>query len=80
MAQSAGDPIGNVNAIYLKSVDQLGNEYQTNITGKNFTVKPNATYRQVDAAMRSLRNIITNNYVDTVLITAVSVNEVMDSE
>lgn len=74
---AATDSIGQVQAIYLKSVDNIGTQYDTNINGRNITVNYNATYQQVDSAMRALNGLTTNTYVDTQLITAISVNEKM---
>lgn len=72
--------IGTVNTIYLISQDQLGNRYQTNINGRNMTVNYNATYQQVDTAMRALNGLTTNVYEDTNLIKTISVNEVLEEE
>lgn len=72
--------IGTVNTIYLISQDQLGNRYQTNINGRNMTVNYNATYQQVDTAMRALNALTTNVYEDTNLIKTISVNEVLEEE
>lgn len=74
---AATDTIGVVQTIYLKSVDNIGNQYETNINGRNMTVNYNANYQQVDAAMRALNGLTTNTYVDTNLIAVVSVNEKM---
>lgn len=71
--------IGNVQTMYLNTVDNLGNIYQTNIS-KGFSVNPAATYRQVDTASRAINSLMTNNYMDTILITSVSVNEVLAEE
>lgn len=77
---AATDSIGQVQTIYLQSVDNIGNQYDTNINGRNMTVNYNANYQQVDAAMRALNGLTTNTYVDTKLITAISVNEKMAEE
>lgn len=70
---AASDYIGNVKTIYINSVDSNSKEYQTNIS-KSFTVKPDATYTQVDEAMRALNALSTNTYQDTILVTEISVN------
>lgn len=77
---AATDTIGVVKTIYLDSADNLGNQYETNINGRNMTVNYNATYQQVDSAMRALNGLTTNTYVDTNLIAVVSVNEKMVEE
>lgn len=73
---AASSPIGNVTTIYLKTYDQLDNQYQTNIS-KGFEVNPEATFQQVDTAARGINSLTRNTYDDTILITEVSVNEVM---
>lgn len=77
---AAADSIGQVQAIYLQSVDNIGTQYETNINGRNMTVNYNANYQQVDSAMRALNALTTNTYVDTKLITSISVNEKMAEE
>lgn len=72
--------IGRVNTIYLITQDNLGNRYETNINGRNMTVNYNATYQQVDTAMRALNGLTTNTYEDTNLIKTVSVNEELENE
>lgn len=74
---SAKDPIGNVTQMILKSEDALGNDYETKIP---FVINPAATYEKVDAAARTLNSLSTNAYKDTLLITQVSVNEVLAEE
>ena len=74
---AANDPIGNVKEIILltdNSVTQTTDE--TNIS-KSFTVKTTATYNQVDSAMRGLAWLSTDSYNDTLLITQISVGEVL---
>lgn len=71
--------IGNVQTMYLQTSDQLGNNYETNIS-KGFSVNSAATYQQVDTAVRALAELSTNTYGDTVLITSVSVNEKLEEE
>lgn len=66
--------VGDVNAIYLKSNDQLGNAYETRINTTKSFLKPETTYGQVDTAMRQLTSLSSNTYEDTLLITSVSVN------
>lgn len=72
---AATDTIGQVETIYLVSRDNTQNEYETNINGRNMTVNYNATYQQVDTALRALNGLTNNTYVDTKLITTISVNE-----
>lgn len=70
---AANENIGAVTAMYLKSIDQAQNEYETNIS-KGFEVNPAATFAQVDTAARALNSLSNNSYSDTTLITEVSVN------
>lgn len=72
----ANSPIGNVTTIYLNSYDQLDNTYKTNIS-KGFEVNPEATYSQVDTALRGINGLTRNTYDDTILVTEISVNDVM---
>lgn len=71
--------IGNVQEMYLLSLDQLGNSYKTRI-GQGFNINPNKTYQEIDSAQRALAGLLTNTYQDTQLITSVSVNEKLDEE
>lgn len=74
---AAADPIGNVTQMKLKTSDSLGNEYETQINNARLGVNPAATYTQVDTFARALAGLTTNAYVDTDLITVISVNEVL---
>lgn len=71
--------IGNVQTVYLITMDNQYNRYETNVS-KGFQVNPEATYQNVDDAMRALNALSTNTYQDTTLITAVSVNEKVSEE
>lgn len=68
--------IGNVDQYLLVTGDSLQNEYKTNLS-KSFAVNPEATYGQVDNASRQITALSTNGYKDTILVTNISVNEVM---
>lgn len=68
--------VGNVTTYYILTTDGLGEEKETNIS-KGFTVNPETTYAQVDTASRAIANIMTNTYQDTILVTKISVNEIM---
>lgn len=68
--------IGNVTQIILKTTDTYGDPTETNIS-KGFIVNPSATYQQVDTANRAIAGLIKNTYNDTILVTNVSVNEVL---
>lgn len=48
--------------LIIKSVDQLGNDYQKSITHTNTT----ATNAQIDSFARAYVNLSTNTYVDTI--------------
>ncbi len=70
--------IGNVSEIFLLSYDTLRNQYKTNIS-KGFSINPGGevTYEQVNTAQRALCNLSSNTYEDTILVTNVSVNDVL---
>lgn len=70
--------IGNVTTYYLNTKDGLGNTVETNIS-KGFVVNQNATYADVDATSRGLTNLTQNTYEDTILVTKISVNEVVSA-
>lgn len=71
---AANTPIGNVTQMILKSTDALGNNYETKLP---FVINSAATYEKVDAAARAINLLSINTYQDTLLITQVSVNEVL---
>lgn len=71
---ASADFIGNVTGYNVKTVDQMGNEYTTNIS-KSLGVNPEATYGQIDTASRAIVGLTTNTYRDTILVTEISVNE-----
>lgn len=71
--------IGDVQEMYLLSMDQLGNKYRTRI-GSGFRINPEKTYQDIDTAQRALAGLLTNIYDDTQLITSVSVNVKLDEE
>ena len=77
---AASTTVGDVSAIYLKSKDQVNNEYETKINTTKSFLKPETTYSQVDTAMRQLCSLSFNTYDDTLLITSVSVNYEMEEE
>ena len=68
--------IGNVTTYYLETTDALGNNIETNIS-KGFVVNANATYADVDTTSRALNSLSKDTYVDTILVTKISVNDVM---
>lgn len=69
--------IGNVNEYRIQSKDSFDNNYDTKIFN---SCNPEATYQQVDAASRALIGLTKNTYYDTILVTNVSVNEVLAEE
>lgn len=71
------DSVGNVTALKLITADSTAETYETTITNKKIMVSPTASYTQVDTFGRALANLSTNDYQDTILITSVSVNDVM---
>lgn len=71
--------VGNVTEMILQTQDALQNYDETKIN-KKFYINPNATYQQVDTAARALVLLSRNTYVDTILVTKVSVNEKLEGE
>ncbi len=69
--------IGQVTEYRIKSTDSFGNDYDNKIWS---SLNPEATYQQVDAASRALIGLSKNTYDDTILVTSVSVNEVLANE
>lgn len=69
--------IGNVTEYRIKSTNSFGDEYNNKILG---ALNPSATYQQVDATSRALIGLSKNTYSDSILVTEVSVNEVLASE
>lgn len=68
--------IGNVTQFVLKTTDNLGENVETALS-KNFIANENATYANVDTAMRALASLTRNTYSDAICITNISVNEVI---
>lgn len=68
--------VGNVSIMYVQSLDQLGNVFETNVS-KGLKVNPEVTYNLVDTAARRLVQLTTNTYQDTILVTNISVNDVL---
>lgn len=71
------DAIGNVDKIILKTKDANENVTETTVTSKKLKANPEATYQQIDTAMRALNSLSDDSYNDTILVTNISVNEVM---
>lgn len=63
-------------SLLVKSVDQLGNNYQKTITHVN----PESTNQQIDTFARAFNNLGTNTYVDTVKVETTSINEALVEE
>lgn len=72
----AESAIGNVDKYLLKTLDTEGKTVETNIS-KGFTINSEATYGEVDTASRALANLIRNTYNDTILVTNISVTEIL---
>mgnify|MGYP003408251845 CR=1 FL=1 len=66
--------IGKVTEYRIKSTDSFDNEYDNKIWG---SLNPSTTYEQIDAASRALIGLSKNTYGDSILITEISVNEVL---
>jgi len=73
---AANTNIGKVDKYILQTTDALGESMETNIS-KGIAVNPSATYSQVDTASRAIAALSQNSYHDTILVTNISVNEVM---
>ena len=63
-------------SLLIKSVDQLGNNYQKTVTHVN----PEITNTQLDTFARGYNNLSTNTYVDTMKVDVESVNEALAEE
>jgi len=73
---AANSAIGQVETVYINSTDSFEEVYETNVS-KGMRVNPYATYQQVDTAARAIAGLTKNTYNDTILVTKISVNEVM---
>ena len=73
---SANSAIGQVDKYILKTLDSLGEDNE-NVISKGFTVNSTATYQQVDTASRAIAALSKDTYNDTILVTNISVNEVI---
>lgn len=71
------DNIGNVTSMIIIGTDQSGNPVQNTVTSNSIKVSSTATYTQVDTVARALNNLTRNTYVDTNLITVISVEEIL---
>ena len=60
-------------SLLVKSVDQLGNNYQKTITHVN----PESTNQQIDTFARAFNGLGTNTYVDTVKVETTSINDAL---
>lgn len=72
--------IGKVSSFVLKTSMQTSSEgditFETTLN-KNLVPNENATYQNVDTAMRALVTLSSNNYVDTICVTNISVSDVL---
>lgn len=73
---AANSAIGQVETVYINSTDSFEEVHETNVS-KGMRVNPYATYQQVDTAARAIAGLTKNTYDDTILVTKISVNEVM---
>lgn len=67
--------IGIVDKYLITLTDGLSND--TINVSKSFTVNPDATYGQVDEASRAVVALSRETYQDTILVTNISVNEII---
>ena len=68
--------IGQISQFVLKTTNTLGETVETALN-KKFIGNSEATYANVDTAMKALASLSTNTYSDTICVTNISVNEVM---
>lgn len=68
--------IGNVTQFILVTFDSAQNVHETTLN-KNLTANPDATYAEVDTAMKALATLSSDSYSNTYLITKIDVNEVL---
>lgn len=73
---AANSAIGQVETVYINSTDSFEELHETNVS-KGMRVNPYATYQQVDTAARAIAGLTKNTYNDTILVTKISVNEVI---
>lgn len=69
--------IGEVTNFVIQTTNPLGETVETKINRNYFYANPEATYQQVDTAMRALIELSANNYKDTICVTNISVGEVL---
>lgn len=68
--------IGRVDKYILELNDVNDNKIETTLS-KRFAFNSEATYQQVDTASRAIAGLSTYTYNDTILVTNISVNEVL---
>ena len=73
---SANSAIGQVEKYILQTIDAIGDINETTLS-KGFTVNNTTTYQQVDTASRAIAAISKDTYKDTILVTNISVNEII---
>ncbi len=74
---AANSPVGNVSAMKLITNGGGGPDVETTLTGKRIMVNPESTYQQADTFARALAALSRNTYIDTEMITVISVTEQM---
>lgn len=73
---AASDPVGNVSKMILVSKEESGDEHSTTISNR-LLINPEVTYQQVDTVSRALIGMSKDSYYDTLLVTNISVTEVI---
>ena len=73
---SANSAIGQVDKYILQTINAIGDTNET-VLSKGFTVNNTATYQQVDTSGRAIAAISKDTYKDTILVTNISVNEII---
>lgn len=74
---TGSDIIGNVSEVIIVSKDGAGETVQTKLDSR-FKINPNTTYSQVDTAARALNGLSSNTYNDVILVTNISVANILD--
>lgn len=70
---AANSPIGSVTKFLVKTITPLGETQETTLN-TNLEANTEATYEQVDTAVRALMALSGNTYDDTICVTNISTN------
>lgn len=70
---ASNEPIGKVDKLIIIGNDGI-EETETALSNK-FKFNENSTYGEIDTVSRSINSLSNNTYIDTTLVTNISVNE-----